>query len=69
MICPDLKLMSGPFQEMMPLFKGMDDYQHVLVMDLIVTLHSVETLGIECNGVPFPILLRLLGEDSSSGKV
>ena len=61
--------MPGLFQEMTPLLKRMDNYQHLLIMDLIVMLHGIETLGIECNRVPFSILLRLLQEDSSSGKV
>ena len=41
MVCPDLKLVMSTFQEMMPVFQGMDNYQHPLVMDLIVAFHSI----------------------------
>ncbi|KAG6894011.1 hypothetical protein C0993_012509, partial [Termitomyces sp. T159_Od127] len=33
-ICPDLKLMPGTLQAVPPFFKGPDDSQHFLVMDL-----------------------------------
>jgi hypothetical protein len=42
--CPDFKLVTSTFQGMVPVLQGMDDCKHLLVMDLIVTFHSIETL-------------------------
>ena len=36
MICPDLELVFSSFDEVVPLLQGLDDYEHLLVMDLIV---------------------------------
>ena len=48
---------------MVSLFKGIDDYQHLFVVDLIIIFHGIKTLRVEDNRVPLPILLRLLEED------
>ena len=47
----------------------MNNCQPLLVMDLIIMLHGIETHGVEYNEVPLLILLRLLAEDSYSCKV
>src|SRR6266403_2728983 len=49
---PDFKLVMRAFQEIAPVLQGMDDCQHLLVVDLIVTFHSIETLGIVGNWMP-----------------
>lgn len=41
---PNFKLVSSTFQEMVQVFQSSDDHQHLFVMDLIITLHSIETL-------------------------
>ena len=47
----------------------MDDGWHLLIVDLIITFYSIETLSVKHNEVPLPILPRLLGEDHSGCKV
>ncbi|KAG6873971.1 hypothetical protein C0993_000909, partial [Termitomyces sp. T159_Od127] len=46
-ISSNLKLMPGALQEMPPFFKGSDDGQHLLVMDLIVALYHIQAFGVE----------------------
>ena len=38
-------------------------------MDLVVLLHSIEVPGVKGHRVPLAISLRLLGQDSTNGKV
>ena len=46
---PDLKLVVGTFQEMVPILQCSDDRQHLFVVDLIVLLYHTETLGVVGN--------------------
>jgi len=48
-VCPDLKLVVGTFQEVVPILQCSDDCQHLLVMDLVVSLYHTETLGVVGN--------------------
>ena len=48
-VCPDLELVVGTFQEVVPILQCSDDCQHLLVMDLIVSLYHTETLGVVGN--------------------
>jgi hypothetical protein len=41
----------------------LDDSQHLSVVDLIVSLHWVQRLGQEGDGVPCVVVDLLLGED------
>jgi hypothetical protein len=45
---------------MVPVLQGTDDYQHLLIMDLIVTFHSIETLGIVGDRMPHVFCWGLL---------
>ncbi|KAG5726374.1 hypothetical protein E4T56_gene18943 [Termitomyces sp. T112] len=56
MLHSDLKLMLCAFQEVPPLLKQPDDGQHLLVMDLIVSLYQVYALGVEGHQMPLSIL-------------
>ena len=57
-IHPDLKLAWGTFKVVPPLFQCMDDCQHLLVMDLIVSLDRAEAFGEEGDWMPFSAILR-----------
>ncbi|KAG6869884.1 hypothetical protein C0992_001696, partial [Termitomyces sp. T32_za158] len=58
---PDFELVPRTLQEMAPLLQGLDDGQHLLVVDLVVVLHGIEALGVEGHGVPLLIIRGLLG--------
>jgi hypothetical protein len=59
-VCSDFKLVVGTFQEMMPVLQSSDDCQHFLVVDLVIPLHRIETLGVVGDWMPLVILRRLL---------
>ncbi|KAG6858548.1 hypothetical protein C0993_005500, partial [Termitomyces sp. T159_Od127] len=61
--------MPGALQEMLPFFKGPDDGQHLLVMDLVVALYRIQAFGVEGHWMPLPIIPGLLQQDSPGGKV
>jgi hypothetical protein len=44
-IGPDFDFMLSAFGEVSPFLQCSDDRQHLLVVDFIVALHSVETFG------------------------
>ena len=56
-VCPNFELVPCALKEVPPLFKGADNGEHLLVMDLIVSLHCVQALGVEGYGMPLTILL------------
>ena len=69
MVCPDFKLVLGAFDKVSPLLQGLDDGEHLLVMDLVVVFHQGQGFGEEGDWVPLSIFGRDLREDSSSCKV
>src|SRR5271169_4938526 len=56
---PNLYRVLSAFEEVPPLFERPDDREHLLVVDLVVTLHVVEALGVEGDRVPLPVRARL----------
>ncbi|KAG6876147.1 hypothetical protein C0993_005333 [Termitomyces sp. T159_Od127] len=59
MICPNLKLMLGTLQEVPPFFKGLDDSQHIFVIDLIIMLYCIQALRVEGYQMLLPFILEL----------
>ena len=49
---PDLALMFRALDKVLPLLKGSDDHQHLLVVDLIVPLDGGQRFGEEGDQVP-----------------
>jgi hypothetical protein len=41
-VSPDLKLESCPFQEVSPFLQCTDNYEHLLVMDLVIPFNRIE---------------------------
>ena len=54
---------------MSPLLEGLDDHQHLLVVDLIVPLDGGQGLGEEGDRVPLFVFRRYLGEDRTRRNV
>ena len=67
-VCEDLESLHCALEEVVPLIQGMHDGQHLLIMDLVVTLCMGEPFGHECNWLVRAICL-CLGENHSSCKV
>ncbi|KAG6892832.1 hypothetical protein C0993_002772, partial [Termitomyces sp. T159_Od127] len=61
--------MPGALQEMPPFFKGLDDGQHFLVVDLVVVLYCIQAFGVEGHWMLLPIIPGLLRQDGPGGKV
>src|ERR1700721_3044820 len=53
---PDFDGLACPLQVMPPLLEGTNDGKHLGVVNLVVPLDLVETLGLEGNGMPFPVV-------------
>jgi len=51
-IHPDFALMFCAFDKVLPLLEGSDNYQHLLVVDLIVSLDRRQGLEEESDQVP-----------------
>jgi len=66
---PDLALMFCALDKVSPLLEGSDDRQHLLVMDLIVSLDGGQGFGEEGDRVPLFVFRRYLGEDRNRRKV
>jgi hypothetical protein len=66
---PDLHYMAGTFEKVSPLFKGSNDCEHLLVMDLVVPFDHIQALQHEGDQVPFFVFGQKLRENSPSGKV
>jgi len=66
---PDLALMFRALDKVPPLLEGLDDRQHLLVVDLIVPLDGGQGLGEEGDRVPLFVFQRYLGEDRTRCKV
>src|SRR3978361_421891 len=64
---PDLDWVLRALEEMSPFLKRLDDREHLLVVDLVVTLDRAQALGEERGRVPLAIG-ALLGEDGARGK-
>ena len=69
MVSPNLELVDRTFQEMPPFIQGTDDSQHLLVMNLVVTLHRAEALGQESDRMPFLIFQNQLGKGGSGCEI
>ena len=62
-VCPDLALMFRALDKVLPLLEGLDDCQHLLVVDLLVPFDGGQGLGEESNWVPLFIFRGYPGED------
>ena len=63
MVCLNLYEVWYIFQEVLSLFQGLDNYQHLLVVDLVVTLDGRKKLAKECYQILLTIYFRLLREN------
>jgi len=66
---PDLALMFCAFDKVPPLLEGLDDCQHLLVVDLVVPYDRGHGLGEEGDRVPLFVFRGYLGEDRTCCKV
>ena len=68
-IRPNFHLVLGTLEEVSPLLKHTHYRQHLLVMDLVVSLYSTKAFGVECNRMPLLVLQRLLRQHGTRRKV
>jgi len=66
---PDLALMFRTLNKVPPLLEGLDDCQHLLVVDLVVPFNGGQGFGEEGNQVPLLVFRGYLGEDHTRCKV
>ena len=61
--------MFRALNKVLPLLEGLDNCQHLLVVDLVVPLNGGQGLGEESDRVPLFVCRRYLGEDRTCCKV
>ena len=66
MISGDLKLIGQSLEIVAPFVQRFDDREHLLIVDLVITLGRVHSVRSESNGMPFAVVL-LLHQYATSG--
>ena len=61
--------MGGAFKVVAPLLEGFKDCQELLVIDLVVKLGGLHSMGVKSNRVQVTVVGRDLGNNGSDGVV
>lgn len=60
-VCSEFEAVPNPFQKVVLLLQGLDDCEHLFVVDLIVLFYDIEALEVEGYSVQLFALPKLLG--------
>ncbi len=68
MVHEDYHQMGASHQQVSPVFEAVDDGEEFLVIDIVVSFHGVECLGVVSHWLLSPCSFMLLVQDCSGGE-